>query len=61
MNSVKFSPFIEENETSGLKCRLKYSNLDYNAKQPILLTAKNPVVQLMLERGHRDNLHEGTE
>ena len=37
------------------------SNLDYNAKRPILLTAKHSVVQLLLERAHRDNLHEGTE
>ena len=27
----------------------------------MLLTAKHPVVQLLLERVHRDNLHEGTE
>ena len=43
------------------KGRLKHSNLDYNAKHPILLTAKHPVVQLLLEKAHRDNLHEGTE
>ena len=44
-----------------VKGRLKHSNLDYNAKHPILLTAKHPVVQLLLEKAHRDNLHEGTE
>ena len=26
-----------------------------------MLTAKHPVVQLLLEKAHRDNLHEGTE
>ena len=44
-----------------MKGRLKHSNLDYNAKHPILLTAKHPVVQLLLEKPHRDSLHEGRE
>ena len=57
LNIAKLSPFIEEN---GVKGRLKHSNLDYNAKHPILLTAKHPVVQLLSERADRDNLHEGT-
>ena len=61
LNIAKLSPFIEEDGKIWLKGRLKHSNLDYNAKQPILLTAKHPVVQLLLERAHRDNLHEGTE
>ena len=61
LNNAKFSPFIEENGKIRVKGRLKHSNLDYNAKNPILLTAKHPVVQLLLEKAHRDNLHEGTE
>ena len=36
-------------------------HLDYNAKHPILLTAKYPVVQFLLEKVYRDNLHEGRE
>ena len=44
-----------------MKGRLKHSNLDYNAKHPIQLTAKQAVVQLMLEIGHRRNIHEGLE
>ena len=55
------SPFIEEDGTIQVEGRLKHSNLDYNAKHPILLTAKHPVVQLLLEKAHRDNLHEGTQ
>ena len=54
-------PFIEDDGTIRVKGRLKHSNLAYNAKHPILLTAKHPVVQLLLEKAHRDNLHEGTE
>ena len=58
---AKLSTFIEEDGTIRVKGRLKQSRLDYNTKHPILLTAKHPVVQLLLERAHRDNLHEGTE
>ena len=61
LNIAKLSPFVEEDGTIRVKVRLKNSNLEYNAKHPILLTVKHPVVQLLLERGHRDNLHEGTE
>ena len=61
LNIAKLSPFIEEDGTIRVKGRLKHSNLDYNAKHPILLTAKHPVVQLLLEKAHQDNLHEGTE
>ena len=61
LNTAKLSLFIEEDGTIRVKGRLKHSNLNYNAKHPILLTAKHPVVQLLLERAHRDNLHEGTE
>ena len=44
LNLAKLSPSIG---------RLKHSNLDYNAKHPILLTAKHPAVQLLLEKAHR--------
>ena len=44
MNIAKLSPFIEEVGTIRVKGWLKHSNLDYNQKHPILLTAKHPVV-----------------
>ena len=61
LNITKLSTFIEKDGTIKVKGRLKHLNLDYNAKHPILLTAQHPVVQLLLEKAHRDNLHEGTE
>ena len=48
-------------KNSSERSRLKHSELDYNARHPILLTAKHPFVQLLLEIAHCDNLHEGTE
>ena len=59
MNIAKLSPFIGEDRTIRVKGRLKHSNLDYNAKHPILLTAKHPVVQTLLEKAHQNNLHDG--
>ena len=61
MNTAKFSRFVQVDRTIRVKGRLKHSNLDYNAKHPILLTVKHPVGQFLLEKAHRDNLHEGTE
>ena len=61
LNIAKLSSFIEEDGIIRVKGRLKHSNIDYNAKHPILLTAKHPVVQLLLQKAHRDNLQEGTE
>ena len=61
LNIAELSPFIEEDGTIRVKGRLKHSNIAYNAKHPILLTAKHPVVQFLLEKAHRDNLFEGKE
>ena len=60
LNIAKLSPSIEQDGTIRVKGRLKHSNLDYNAKHLILLTAKHPVVQILFEKAHQDNLHEGT-
>ena len=61
LNIAKLSTFIEEDGTNRVNCRLKRSKFDYNAKHPLFLTAKCPVVQLLSEKTHRDNLHKGTE
>ena len=61
LNIAKLSTFIEQDGTIRVKGRLKLSNLGYKAKYPILLTAKHPIVQLLLENAHQDKLHEGTE
>ena len=59
--TAKLSPIIKKDGKIRVKVRLKHSNLDYNAKHPILFTAKHPVVQFLLEKAHRDKLHERTE
>ena len=49
---AKLSPFIEQDGTIRVKGRLKHSNLDYNAKHAILVTAKHQAVQILLEKAH---------
>ena len=61
LNIAELSLFIKKDWTIRMEGRLKLSNLDYSAKHPILLTSKHPVIQLLLEKAHRNNLHEGTE
>ena len=51
--------FIDNDWTIWAKCPLKHLNLDYNAKYPILLTAKHPGEQILFERAYRDELHVG--
>ena len=48
---------LEEEATIRLKSCLEHSNHGYVAKLPIMLTTKPLVVQLLLEREHRDNLN----
>ena len=40
---------------------LKHSELPFNQKHPIILPACHAAVQLLVEREHKANNHEGTE
>ena len=58
---LKFSPFIDQRELIRAKGRIGKSQLDFNAKHPILLHWKHHVVELFLRNEHKNNSHEGTE
>ena len=58
---LQFSPFLDEDELIRAKGRIGRSQLDYNAKHPILLQCKHHAVELFLRSEHKDNQHEGTE
>ena len=60
-NLSRFVPFLNNQGVLRVKGRLKHSNLAYERKQPILLTARHNAVQLMLQAEHKMNHHEGTE
>ena len=58
---LQFSPFLDEEGLIRAKGRISKSQLDFNAKHPILLYWKHHAVELFLRNEHKDNQHEGTE
>ena len=58
---LQFSPFLDEERLIRVKSRIGKSQLDFNAKHPILLHWKHHAVELFLQNEHKDNQHEGTE
>ena len=58
---LKFSPFLDEEGLIRDKGGIGKSQLDFNAKHPILLHRKNDAVEIFLRNEHQDNQHEGTE
>ena len=58
---LQFSPFLDEEGLIRAKGRIGKSQLDFNAKHPILLHWKYRAVELFLRNEHKDNQHEGTE
>ena len=58
---LQFSPFLDEEGLIRAKGRIGKSQLDFNAKHPILLHWKHYAVELFLRNEHKDNQHEGTE
>ena len=58
---LQFAPFPDEEKLIRAKGRIGNSQLDFNAKHPILLHWRHHVVELFLRNEHKDNQHEGTE
>ena len=58
---LPFSPFLDEEELIRAKGRIGKSQLDFNAKHPILLQWKHHAIELFLRNEHKDNQHEGPE
>ena len=58
---LQFSPFLDEEGLIRTKGRIGKSQLDSNAKHPILLNWKHHAVELFLLKEHKDNQHEGPE
>ena len=57
----KLNPFVDDDGLIRVYGRLKSSNLDYNAKHPILIDCKSPVLDVFLEYIHRKSGHFGKE
>ena len=58
---LQFSVFLDGDGLIRAKGRIGKSQLDFNAKHPILLHWKHHTVVLFLRNEHKDNQHEGTE
>ena len=58
---LQFSPFLDEEGLTRAKGRIGKSQLDFNAKHPILLHRKHRAVELFLRNEHKNNQREGTE
>ena len=58
---LQFSPFLDEGGLIRAKGRIGKSQLDFNARHPILLHRKHHAVELFLQNEHKDNQHEGIE
>ena len=58
---LQFSPFLDEEGLIRAKGRIGKSQLDFNAKHPLLLHWKHHAVELFLRNERKDNQHEGTE
>ena len=58
---LQFSPFLDEEGLIRAKGRIGKSQLDFDAKHPILLHWKHQAVELFLRNEHKNNQHEGTE
>ena len=58
---LQFSTFLDEEGLIRAKGRIGKSQLDFNAKHPMLLHWKHHAVELFLRNEHKNNQHEGTE
>ena len=59
--TLQFSPFLDEEGLIRAKGRIGKSQLNFDAKHPILLHWKHHAVELFLRNEHKNNQHEGTE
>lgn len=57
----KLSPFIDNDGLLRVGGRLTNANLTYSAKHPIILHGSSPLVDMLIQRIHRDNGHLGRE
>ena len=58
---LQFLPFLDREGLFRAKGRIGKSQLNFNAKHPILLHWKHHADELFLRNEHRDNQHEGIE
>ena len=58
---LQFSPLVDEEGFIRAKGKICKSQLEFNARQTILLLWKNHAVELFLQNEHKNDQHEGKE
>lgn len=58
-NILKLNPFLDENECLRVGGRLRNSEIQYDAKHPLILPANYRGTQLFIEQAHQLTLHGG--
>ena len=58
---IKIASFFDVIGIMRLKGRFLHANLSNDQKHPMILDATHEAIQLLLEREHQENLHQGTE
>ena len=58
---AKFSPFIDENGLLRIGGRLRYSDLDWRTKHPLILPKEPLATALLIEHYHKSLSHMGRE
>lgn len=56
---LKLHPFVDDKGLIRVGGRLTHSQLDFNQKHPILMSAKGRIVSLLVDYYHSSNLHTG--
>ena len=60
-NLSKFAPFFDEKGVIRIRVCIKYANLSFEQRHPVLLSTKHDMVMTMLRDLHFENNHEGVE
>ncbi|XP_036347061.1 uncharacterized protein LOC118756403 isoform X2 [Rhagoletis pomonella] len=60
-NLLSLNPFVDDFGALRVGGRLHYSNLDFEAKHPLLLPKQHPVTNALIEFYHRKLLHAGPQ
>lgn len=60
-NILNLNPFIDADGILRVGGRLRYANVSYNCKHPILLPGKHAFTRLIIIHEHERHLHAGAQ
>ncbi|XP_071056302.1 uncharacterized protein [Onthophagus taurus] len=57
----RLSPFIDGNGSLRITGRLRFANLDWDEKHPLIIPKRSRITELLIDSHHRRTLHGGTQ